>query len=246
MFPPDAGGDQFSSHVMITAFAKVAVRMVCVAIWQVTAKEDIRAKHGKVTGPKVVAAAIERFQGRVTVCPPRPELVDPEHGGRLRTVAGLTRWKVPDPTSAKPKFFEEFDSVPAELTKADGKRASVTRTMFPAEPMLDDCGPDQGDNSTAGQLKRCIRLLPHHNDAGGFFCAVMMKELFPGDKDDAPTMVASDLATDDVNDKPAALPKSMTKSVAGPMPVVRDAMFANKLQFRQMDPSEPEFSILIK
>jgi hypothetical protein len=38
------------------------------------------------------------------------------------------------------------------------------------------------DNAEALHLERCLRLLPHHADTGGFFVAVLMKaaELPPG------------------------------------------------------------------
>ena len=121
----------------------------------------------------VVYAALQKFQGRVTVCAPPPNL----RALGLTYLPGLETWRVPDPTPTtdtttnEVRFFDSLDSVPEALTKANGKKPAVAKTMFP---------PASG----CPELQHCMLMLPHHNDAGGFFCVRLKRQIFPGDDTD--------------------------------------------------------------
>lgn len=82
----------------------------------------------------------------------------------LQVCPGLETWRVPDTrTPGCTAWFTKFSEVPAELRKPDRRLTVIDAAMFPPMP-----GKTDG-------LKYCIRVLPHHNDTGGFFSAVLEK-----------------------------------------------------------------------
>jgi len=76
----------------------------------------------------------------------------------LKRLPGLTSWRV----YAGGEFYDALDAVPA-----GAKREKMSRTMFPPPP--------PGEGGPLG-LERCMRVLPHMQDTGGFFIAVLRKE----------------------------------------------------------------------
>jgi hypothetical protein len=79
---------------------------------------------------------------------------------KLRLSSGLSTWRVAD---AGMQWHDDAAS-----------GVGVLPTMFP---------PDPTNSLVCEQLKRCCRLLPHHNDTGGFFVAVLTKcAALPSDK----------------------------------------------------------------
>ncbi|CAE7828522.1 Nsun2 [Symbiodinium microadriaticum] len=74
----------------------------------------------------------------------------------LKTAAGLRKWKVAHPS--KRQTFSSF-------AEAQAAGAKLAPGVFPPEE----------STSASAQLPRCIRILPHHNDTGGFFIAVFEK-----------------------------------------------------------------------
>ena len=77
----------------------------------------------------------------------------------LRVTAGLSTWRVPDlrDTSGHTSFGA-WSEVPPDMTK----RLRVEPSMFPTGPRLEE-------------LRKCVRILPHHNDSGGFFVCIFEK-----------------------------------------------------------------------
>jgi len=106
----------------------------------------------------VVLAALRRYAGsgrRVTT----REL--PEHTRALRTLPGLATWRVADPFSdVGARWFASIDEVPEGLRR----RELVLPSRFPAA---------EDDAEMQELLRRCMRVLPHHNDTGGFFVTVI-------------------------------------------------------------------------
>ncbi|CAJ1342738.1 unnamed protein product [Effrenium voratum] len=81
-------------------------------------------------------------------------LVDVREQLALRTAPGLPTWKV----AVGGRLFGSF----AEAEAAGAKK--LLPGFFPPE-----------EESLRSELKKCVRVLPHHNDTGGFFVAVLEK-----------------------------------------------------------------------
>ncbi|XP_074641115.1 RNA cytosine-C(5)-methyltransferase NSUN2-like isoform X2 [Tubulanus polymorphus] len=89
-----------------------------------------------------------------------PEMTLVDVGERLpalKTAPGLKTWKLRDRAGT---WMSTIDDVPANL------KTVCFKTMFP--PSTDDA-----ENL---RLERCLRILPHHQNTGGFFIAVLHKE----------------------------------------------------------------------
>jgi len=76
----------------------------------------------------------------------------------LKCCEGQRKWKVPHPKS---------QNLYATLASAESEA--------PDARMLPGHFPPAEDSSVSAMLPRCIRILPHHNDTGGFFIAVFDK-----------------------------------------------------------------------
>eukprot|EP00058_Branchiostoma_floridae_P008503 XP_002593991.1 hypothetical protein BRAFLDRAFT_118815 [Branchiostoma floridae] len=91
----------------------------------------------------------------LTECEDSVELVDvSDKLAGLKRLSGVSAWKSGD-------FYSSISEVPTDR-HSNLRRAS----MFP---------PPDPDKLQAMQLNRCIRILPHHQDTGGFFVAVLRK-----------------------------------------------------------------------
>ncbi|CDJ26854.1 Nol1/NOP2/sun family methyltransferase, related, related [Eimeria mitis] len=115
----------------------------------------------------VIATVLSQQKGRV-------EIVDPPELPGLKWSKGKSSWLVPSPpakvcpltedTSApnapagsRITFFRAFDEVPEEF------HHRIRPTMFP---------PLGADSMS---LEKCVRVLPHHNNTGGFFVCCLRK-----------------------------------------------------------------------
>ncbi|KAJ9597965.1 hypothetical protein L9F63_011166, partial [Diploptera punctata] len=74
----------------------------------------------------------------------------------LKYIHGLSHWL---PTSRDLVGYESYDDVPEKW------QTQIRPQMFPPTPQ----------NATKYNLHRCIRILPHQQDTGGFFVAVIEK-----------------------------------------------------------------------
>lgn len=105
----------------------------------------------------MVCAALKKYGvDRVELEPPAA-LIPPG----LRYRPGLREWKVPDPRGGE-RWLDADGAFPEPVTYKS--KQPIKPSMFPTQ------APELLE-----QLDRCIRLLPHDNDAGGFFCAVFVK-----------------------------------------------------------------------
>lgn len=87
------------------------------------------------------------------------ELVDiSHHVPGLKYVPGINYWEVADKDCNE--FYRSFDDVPEQY------RTLIRPQMFP---------PAAEDADKFG-LNRCLRVLPHHQNTGGFFVAALTKK----------------------------------------------------------------------
>ncbi|XP_013191712.1 tRNA (cytosine(34)-C(5))-methyltransferase [Amyelois transitella] len=75
----------------------------------------------------------------------------------LKFHEGMTHWR---PASKDMVFYDKYEDVPEKW------QTVVRPQMFP--PSAEDVGKYH--------LERCVRILPHHQDTGGFFVAVLEKK----------------------------------------------------------------------
>ena len=98
---------------------------------------------------------------------------------QLRRMDGLLQWKVASETNEE---LPDFASVP------ESQRTLYRASMFPPSP----------EEAATNHLDRCMRVLPHHQNTGGFFLCVLEKTgCFETDASD-PHLVATDLAAEDL------------------------------------------------
>ncbi|XP_026194455.1 uncharacterized protein LOC34622587 [Cyclospora cayetanensis] len=116
----------------------------------------------------VIATVLSQQHGRL-------EIVDPPALPELKWTRGKSSWLVPSPpanqtqstsrgsaapiesSGCKTAFYCTFDEVP------EGFRHRIRPTMFP---------PPGADSM---MLEKCVRILPHHNNTGGFFVCCLRK-----------------------------------------------------------------------
>ncbi|XP_007951453.1 RNA cytosine C(5)-methyltransferase NSUN2 [Orycteropus afer afer] len=99
----------------------------------------------------VIASLLEKSEGAL-------ELVDvsSELSG-LKWMPGLSHWKV---MTKDGQWFADWEEVPHT------RHTQIRPTMFP---------PKDLEKLQAMNLQRCLRILPHHQNTGGFFVAVLVK-----------------------------------------------------------------------
>ncbi len=115
-----------------------------------------------VENEAVIAAALIAAGGAVTL--------EPLPGGRLdglRTAHGLSTWRVAHESTDDGAGIDAIDAAdpPPGARRPRGGRRHLLPTMF-APP---------ADVAADLHLHRCLRLLPHAQDTGGFFCARLRK-----------------------------------------------------------------------
>ena len=149
----------------------------------------------------VVASAIARVGaktvgglGEYRIVPP-PEFLTKDASEPFRYCPGSTHWVVPHPkfSAEMNTTFETLQQVPPSLRRKD-----ILPSMFPPgtkripEYVVDDVDDDDiraerltraleygdvlQDQDIAhleAMLPHCCRILPHHMDSGGFFCAII-------------------------------------------------------------------------
>lgn len=96
----------------------------------------------------VISSLLTLSQGAVELVDVSGELL------QLKRCPGISSWKV---MSRKKQWYKEADEVPSTL------QTQIRPSMFPPE------------NAEELHLDRCMRILPHNQDTGGFFVAVLQK-----------------------------------------------------------------------
>ncbi|XP_075396966.1 RNA cytosine C(5)-methyltransferase NSUN2 [Tenrec ecaudatus] len=99
----------------------------------------------------VVAALLEKSEGALELADVSSELPG------LKWMPGLSHWKV---MTKDGQWFADWDEVP------HSRHTQIRPTMFP---------PKDPEKLQALNLQRCLRILPHHQNTGGFFVAVLVK-----------------------------------------------------------------------
>ena len=105
-----------------------------------------------VEGEAVVARLLQECQGSVELV----ETADKLPG--LKYTRGLSSWR---PASKEGELYDSWEDVPEKLAATQ-----IRPSMFP---------PSQADTESL-HLERCLRLLPHHQNTGGFFVALLEKK----------------------------------------------------------------------
>ncbi|XP_072303793.1 RNA cytosine C(5)-methyltransferase NSUN2 [Eucyclogobius newberryi] len=100
----------------------------------------------------VIAALLEKSEGSL-------ELVDASADlPGLKWMPGVTSWKL---MTKDGKWFSDWSEVPTS------RQTQIRPTMFP---------PKEPEELANMHLERCMRILPHHQNTGGFFVAVLLKK----------------------------------------------------------------------
>ncbi|GFN95333.1 tRNA (cytosine(34)-c(5))-methyltransferase [Plakobranchus ocellatus] len=83
----------------------------------------------------------------------------------LKFTRGLSHWRVMTKVG---EWLDDKDKIPANL------KTQYKETIYPPSP----------EEAEKFHLERCMRILPHHQDSGGFFVAVLQKKHhLPGSKE---------------------------------------------------------------
>ncbi|XP_076157945.1 RNA cytosine C(5)-methyltransferase NSUN2 [Alosa pseudoharengus] len=100
----------------------------------------------------VIATLLERSEGALELADASADLPG------LKYMAGVTSWKV---MTKEGQWYSDWSEVPAN------RHTQIRPTMFP---------PTDPDKLKDMHLERCMRVLPHHQNTGGFFVAVLLKK----------------------------------------------------------------------
>ncbi|XP_061225638.1 RNA cytosine C(5)-methyltransferase NSUN2 [Neopsephotus bourkii] len=100
----------------------------------------------------VIASLLEKSQGALELADVSSELPG------LKRMPGVTKWKV---MLKDGQWLEEWKDVPSN------RQTQIRPTMFPVK---------DEEKLKAMNLERCLRILPHHQNTGGFFVAVLIKK----------------------------------------------------------------------
>ncbi|XP_075069004.1 RNA cytosine C(5)-methyltransferase NSUN2 [Mixophyes fleayi] len=99
----------------------------------------------------VIVALLEKCEGALELADVSSVLPG------LKWMPGITHWKV---MTKDGQWFDNWKDVPTS------RHTQIRPTMFP----LDE------EKMKAMNLHRCLRILPHHQNTGGFFVAVLIKK----------------------------------------------------------------------
>ncbi|XP_027625694.1 tRNA (cytosine(34)-C(5))-methyltransferase [Tupaia chinensis] len=100
----------------------------------------------------VIASLLEKSEGALELADVSSELPG------LKWMPGITQWKV---MTKDGQWFVDWNDVP------HSRHTQIRPTMFP---------PKDPEQLRAMHLERCLRILPHHQNTGGFFVAVLVKK----------------------------------------------------------------------
>uniref|UniRef100_A0A4W6FMI1 tRNA (cytosine(34)-C(5))-methyltransferase n=1 Tax=Lates calcarifer TaxID=8187 RepID=A0A4W6FMI1_LATCA len=107
----------------------------------------------------VIAALLEKSEGALELADCSADLPG------LKWMPGVTSWKL---MTKEGQWFSDWSEVPSS------RHTQIRPTMFP---------PKDPEKLASMHLERCMRILPHHQNTGGFFVAVLEKKsLMPWNK----------------------------------------------------------------
>uniref|UniRef100_A0A3B5KT49 tRNA (cytosine(34)-C(5))-methyltransferase n=1 Tax=Xiphophorus couchianus TaxID=32473 RepID=A0A3B5KT49_9TELE len=100
----------------------------------------------------VIAALLEKSEGALELADASADLPG------LKWMPGVTSWKL---MTKEGQWFSDWSEVPSS------RHTQIRPTMFP---------PKDPEKLAGLHLERCMRILPHHQNTGGFFVAVLVKK----------------------------------------------------------------------
>ncbi|TMS17941.1 tRNA (cytosine(34)-C(5))-methyltransferase [Larimichthys crocea] len=100
----------------------------------------------------VIAALLEKSEGALELADSSADLPG------LKWMPGVTSWKL---MTKEGQWFSDWSDVPSS------RHTQIRPTMFP---------PKDPEKLASMHLERCMRILPHHQNTGGFFVAVLVKK----------------------------------------------------------------------
>lgn len=100
----------------------------------------------------IIAALLEKSEGALELADASSDLPG------LKYMPGITSWKVMTKDS---QWYSDWSEVPTS------RHTQIRPTMFP---------PTDSEKLVNMKLERCMRILPHHQNTGGFFVAVLVKK----------------------------------------------------------------------
>uniref|UniRef100_A0A667XY50 tRNA (cytosine(34)-C(5))-methyltransferase n=1 Tax=Myripristis murdjan TaxID=586833 RepID=A0A667XY50_9TELE len=100
----------------------------------------------------VIAALLEKSEGALELADGSADLPG------LKWMPGVTSWKL---MTKEGQWYSDWSEVPTS------RHTQIRPTMFP---------PKDPQKLASLHLERCMRILPHHQNTGGFFVAVLVKK----------------------------------------------------------------------
>lgn len=100
----------------------------------------------------VIAALLEKSEGALELADSSADLPG------LKWMPGVTSWKL---MTKEGQWYSDWSKVPSS------RHTQIRPTMFP---------PKDPEKLASMHLERCMRILPHHQNTGGFFVAVLVKK----------------------------------------------------------------------
>ncbi|XP_068932977.1 RNA cytosine C(5)-methyltransferase NSUN2 [Petaurus breviceps papuanus] len=136
----------------------------------------------------VIASLLEKSEGALELADVSSELPG------LKWMPGITQWKV---MTKNGQWFADWKDVP------QSRHTQIRPTMFP---------PKGEENLKKMNLEHCLRILPHHQNTGGFFVAVLVKKSsMPWNKRQPKLQRKSPMDTE-VTESSPSVPVEMTAS----------------------------------
>ncbi|KAE8597606.1 hypothetical protein XENTR_v10016532 [Xenopus tropicalis] len=100
----------------------------------------------------VIASLLDKSEGSLELADVASEIPG------LKWMPGITQWKV---MTKEGHWYEKWEDIPTS------RHTQIRPTMFP---------PKDEEKLKSMNLNRCMRILPHHQNTGGFFVAVLIKK----------------------------------------------------------------------
>ncbi|CAI9620003.1 unnamed protein product [Staurois parvus] len=99
----------------------------------------------------VISSLLEKSEGSLELADISSEIPG------LKWMPGITHWRV---MTKEGQWFDKWEDVPTS------RHTQIRPTMFPCDE----------EKMKGMNLHRCLRILPHHQNTGGFFVAVLVKK----------------------------------------------------------------------
>ncbi|XP_061597040.1 RNA cytosine C(5)-methyltransferase NSUN2 [Cololabis saira] len=158
----------------------------------------------------VIAALLEKSEGALELADTSADLPG------LKRMPGVTSWKL---MTKEGQWYSDWSEVPSS------RHTQIRPTMFP---------PTDPEKAASMHLERCMRILPHHQNTGGFFVAVLVKKApmpwnkrYPKVRKDVSSSSAVQTgvspAAPSPADAPQPLPKASPEDVEGGGAAEREA-----------------------